>query len=110
VVHSCTVRKSSLSKYNRKASRTVENASAVNFALSEAEVKEISDVVDKHGVVGGGTSTRPPRSSTSGDDCNKQIFGASHDAFVQYIYVSKKRREDGMAEGEPVGGWGEDKR
>jgi hypothetical protein len=26
------------------------------------------------------------------------------------IYVSKKRREDGMAEGERVGGWGEDKR
>jgi hypothetical protein len=52
-VHSCTVRMSPLSGYNRKASRTVENASAVKFALSEAEVKEISDVVDKHGVIGG---------------------------------------------------------
>jgi hypothetical protein len=32
---------------------SVENASAVKFPLSDAEVKEISDVVDKHGVIGG---------------------------------------------------------
>jgi diketogulonate reductase-like aldo/keto reductase len=53
VVRSCTIRTSPLSEGNRKASRTVENASAVKFALSEAEVKEISDVVDKHDVIGG---------------------------------------------------------
>jgi diketogulonate reductase-like aldo/keto reductase len=40
------------SNFNSAASRTLENCAAIKFELSQAEVEEITAIVEEHGVVG----------------------------------------------------------